>query len=335
MSAPDILLLCAVSQMYFLTTNEKKLLLENIDTADRLALLSVEDISFIIHRRCRAAGWNGSEIVRQAEKSAGIIRRLGISYVLHENLPELLKEIPDVPFMLFYRGRFDALRAECISVVGTRRLTPDGRAGAYAFGFDAAKAGMTVVSGLAFGADERAHEGAVAAGGCTAAVLPCGADTVIPSAHVSLAVRILECGGCLVSEYAPGIPAEKWRFVQRNRIVAGLSQSVVVIQAPPGSGALLTADFALGYGRDVLFHKAAFCEQAAAVAARERNKLSLRVAHGEKKRYKLENIPEKYISEGAPVIQDFADYKRWLSEIPGSRSGCAGRRSDALQPELF
>ena len=122
-----------------------------------------------------------------------------------------------------------------------------------------------------------------------------------------------------MSEYVPGVGAEPWRYVQRNRIIAGLSPATLVVQAPPGSGALITADFALSYDRDVLFHQVCFETNAKLVSEEVRKQLAVSVAHGEKKRYKLENVPENYVRDGAPVIQNYADYVRCLTEMPGSR----------------
>jgi DNA processing protein len=121
---------------------------------------------------------------------------------------------------------------------------------------DAAAAGCTVVSGLAFGIDACAHNGALSVeGGKTAAVLASGVDVISPMSNRRLGGRILERGGCIVSEYLPGQDALAWRFVQRNRIIAGLSRGTVVVDAPGTSGALITAKDALNEGRDVYVHQ--------------------------------------------------------------------------------
>jgi DNA processing protein len=262
------------------------------------------------------------------------MRLYDISYILYTDLtyPALLREIPDAPFLLFFRGCGDILCRRSVSVVGTRSLTAEGRKAAFDFAHDAASDGCTVVSGLAFGTDTEVHKGAVAVFlgqmsdsfseqcGRTAAVLPGGIDEVVPRSNIRLARSILESGGCLCSEYAPGTAAASWRFVQRNRIIAALSPVTVVIQAPPGSGALLTADFALEYGRDVVFHAAALCETAKCLSVQVRRQLEVKIALGEKKRAKLENTIEKYLDDGAPIIEDYADYIRYLSELPGERN---------------
>jgi DNA processing protein len=127
---------------------------------------------------------------------------------------------------------------------------------AQTFARDAAAAGCTVVSGLAFGIDACAHNGALSVeGGKTAAVLASGVDVISPMSNRRIGGRILERGGCIVSEYLPGTEAAAWHFVQRNRIVAGLSRGTVVVDAPGPSGALITAKDALNEGRDVYVHQ--------------------------------------------------------------------------------
>jgi DNA processing protein len=117
-------------------------------------------------------------------------------------------------------------------------------------GRDLAAAGLVVVSGLARGVDGHAHRGALEAGGLTVAVLGCGVDRDYPAAHAELAARIAE-SGLVVSEYAPGVEPAPWRFPARNRIIAGLAQATVVVEARERSGALITADLALEEGREV------------------------------------------------------------------------------------
>jgi len=323
----DPVLLLSIAQTGFLTLKEKIFLKKNIDSPETLALLSINDISAIIGRKPRTAAWNGAETVKTAQRSVSIMKKLGISYIEYAaaEYPALLREVPDAPFMFFYRGNAAVLNRCSVSVVGTRHLTSEGVSAAFAFGRDAACDGCTVVSGLAAGADGKAHEGAVSVPrtsdtGYTAAVLPGGVDSIVPGMHKKLASRILETGGCILSEYIPGTPAEPFRFVQRNRIIAALSPAVVVIQAPPGSGALITAEFAVGYSRDVLFHEAAFCKNAALLSASVKKRLEVQVVRGEKKAYKLENSSEKYLNDGAPVVKNYNDYKLCLSEMPGMRS---------------
>lgn len=166
--------------------------------------------------------------------------------------PALLAAVYDPPPCLYVRGAMPgALVGPCVAVVGARACSAYGRQVARLLGRELAAAGAVVVSGLARGVDAEAHRGALDAGGPTVAVLGCGIDRVYPSGHAELAARILE-RGLIVSEYGAGVEPAPWRFPARNRIVAGLSRAVVVVEARERSGALITADFAMEEGRDVL-----------------------------------------------------------------------------------
>ena len=166
--------------------------------------------------------------------------------------PSSLRSIFDPPVGLFLRGGGDAalLERPAVAIVGARACSSYGSHVARTFGRELAAAGLVVVSGMARGVDGEAHRGALDAGGVTVAVLGCGVDRNYPAAHAELARRI--CGsGLVVSEYAPGVEPSPWRFPARNRIVAGLAQATVVVEAREKSGALITADLALEEGREV------------------------------------------------------------------------------------
>jgi DNA processing protein len=138
-----------------------------------------------------------------------------------------------------------------VAIVGARSCSGYGRSVARSLARELAAAGVVVVSGLARGIDGEAHRGALEASGETVAVLGCGIDRDYPAAHAELARRICE-RGLIVSEYEPGIEPAPWRFPARNRIIAGLCRATVVVEARERSGALITADFALEDGREVL-----------------------------------------------------------------------------------
>ena len=142
------------------------------------------------------------------------------------------------------------LDAPCVAVVGARACSAYGSAVAPELGRGLARAGVVVVSGLARGVDAAAHRGALETG-TTVAVLGCGIDRDYPRAHRTLAASIAE-RGLIVSEYPPGVEPAPWRFPARNRIVAGLCDATVVVEARERSGALITADLALDEGREVL-----------------------------------------------------------------------------------
>jgi len=167
--------------------------------------------------------------------------------------PPLLSAIHDPPAELFLRGSGDAtlLSKPAVAVVGARACSSYGRSVARSLARDAAAAGLVVVSGMARGIDSEAHRGALDGGGNTVAVLGCGIDRDYPAAHVELARRIGDCG-LVVSEYEPGVEPAPWRFPARNRIIAGMCRATLVVEARERSGALITADFALEEGRDVL-----------------------------------------------------------------------------------
>jgi DNA processing protein len=166
--------------------------------------------------------------------------------------PSSLAAIFDPPVGLFVRGEapLDLLDLPSVAIVGARACSSYGAHVARAFGREFAAAGLVVVSGMARGVDGEAHRGALEAGGRTVAVLGCGVDRDYPAAHRELAKRIGR-DGLVVSEYAPGVEPAPWRFPARNRIVAGLAQVTVLIEARAKSGALITADLALEEGREV------------------------------------------------------------------------------------
>jgi len=167
--------------------------------------------------------------------------------------PALLGAIYDPPAQLFVRGdgELDALAGGAVAIVGARACSSYGRSVARSLSRELAASGLVVISGMARGIDAEAHRGALEAGGATVAVLGCGIDRDYPAAHAELARRIGE-HGLIVSEYEPGVEPAPWRFPARNRIIAGLCAATVVVEARERSGALITADFALEEGRDVL-----------------------------------------------------------------------------------
>lgn len=164
--------------------------------------------------------------------------------------PKLLSEIEYPPSPIFVRGFLPS--TDCVSIVGTRKASPEGKYAAKRISFELASRGICIVSGLAFGIDEAAHIGALEAGGRTIAVLANGLDSVYPKQHERLAEDILSAGGCLVSEYPEGTPPFPSRFLERNRIISGFSKATIIIEAPARSGSIATANHAACQGRDVL-----------------------------------------------------------------------------------
>ena len=179
----------------------------------------------------------------------------GITLVTDDDAryPLLLKKSFDPPVVLFVRGTLPASDTMAIGVVGSRGMTAYGNRIVDLLVPPLARAGLAVISGLALGVDGAAHRAVIAAGGCTVAVLGSGIDapTLYPREHRTLADEIVASGGAVVSEYPPGTQAARHRFPERNRVIAGWSAGVLVVEAREGSGALITAKFALEEGREV------------------------------------------------------------------------------------
>ena len=165
--------------------------------------------------------------------------------------PALLKQIQNPPSVLYIKGKLPPDDKLKIAIVGTRKATADGLCLAEKFAKELSRNGLIIVSGLALGIDSAAHKGALKAEAATLAVLGSGLDKVYPVLNENLAKQILEKNGALLSEYAPETPIFASNFPARNRIIAGISTAVIIIEAPLKSGALITASFALEQGKEV------------------------------------------------------------------------------------
>lgn len=329
----ELIFTLSLARISFLTFEEKQILQKNLDSSQSLALLFIEDIESFIHRNVgKSAIWNGEENLRMARNCLYYCELLKIKILPYydSDYPEILRQISDPPYVLFCKGDFKLLKKRNVSIVGSRRISPLGRKAAYDFAYAAALDGCNVISGLANGADGFAHLGAVNAFldvknksgnleniGKTIAVLPGSIDEIIPYGHKKLAAQILQCGGCLISEYEPKMSMAKWHFVHRNRIIAGLSAATVVIEAPPGSGSLITAEFALDYNRDVVFHEATFGNMAKQISEIVHHELECGYSKGNVTKHKFENRPEKFIEDGAQVIKNYDDFCQYLKKAPG------------------
>lgn len=192
------------------------------------------------------------ELLNKADEVIERLDAQGVEAIVLEDIryPELLKQIPDPPQLLFVRGQLKERDRFGIAIVGSRRPRPYGLSMASKLASDLACAGLTIISGGAMGIDRSAHEAALRAGGRTIAVLGCGIDVVYPGDHKELYQRIAQ-QGAVVSEFPSGAQPVRWRFPQRNRIISGLSRGVIVCDAPEDSGSLITATCALDQNRDV------------------------------------------------------------------------------------
>ncbi|NNK97192.1 MAG: DNA-protecting protein DprA [Desulfobacterales bacterium] len=185
-----------------------------------------------------------AEMIRLHELDAHLITAHDSAY------PELLRRTVAPPPVLFVRGRKDLLNRPSVAIVGSRAATSYGRRTAFNLASNLAAKQVIVVSGLATGIDAEAHAGCLAGGGDTIAVLGCGLDIVYPRSNQDLYHQVIE-QGVLVSEYALGTKPDGFRFPARNRIIAGLSHGVVVVEAARKSGSLITVQYALEEGREV------------------------------------------------------------------------------------
>lgn len=172
-------------------------------------------------------------------------------YPKDSNYPERLKQIKDSPRQLYARGNLAGLFEPCLTIVGSRKISSYGSALIRDFIPYFVKAGLTIVSGLAYGVDVEAHRTALKYGGKCAAVLGSGLNQVYPRSHCGFANEIIDKGGCLLSEYEPEAEVKPYHFPARNRILVGLSQVVWVVEAEEKSGSLITAKLALESGREL------------------------------------------------------------------------------------
>ncbi|MGA3042305.1 MAG: DNA-processing protein DprA [Bryobacteraceae bacterium] len=218
---------------------------------------------------------------KMAEHGATVVVRSDPRY------PALLREIFDPPILLFARGRLELLQPFHFAVVGTRRPTPYGVAAAERLAADLARAGLTIVSGMARGIDTAAHKGALSSGGDTVAVLGCGIDVIYPSENRKLAADLC-AKGLMLSEFAMGSTAFPQNFPIRNRIISGMSAGVLVVEGAQYSGSAITAKLALDQGREVF-----------AVPGNITSKMSWG--------------PNLLIKQGAKLVQDWNDV---IVELP-------------------
>lgn len=193
--------------------------------------------------------------LRRTADPQAVLERLGrqgvrLLTIRDPGYPELLREVHDPPPVLYIKGELLAGDRWAVAVVGTRRVTSYGRQVVERLVGELARAGLTIVSGLARGVDGVAHRVALDAGGRTIAVLGSGLDRIYPAEHSALA-RDIAASGAVVSEFPLGTPPDALNFPRRNRIISGLAMGTLVIEAGETSGALITADFALEQGREV------------------------------------------------------------------------------------
>jgi len=242
-------------------------------------------------RRVCSADWDLAFQRADAELTA--VQAMGASVVSIFDepcfYPARLRECYRPPLILEVLGDASVLVRDAVAVVGSRKATAEGVHTASDLAGQLSRAGLVIVSGLAYGIDKAAHVGCLDAGGVTIAVLGSGIDNIYPSAHENVARRIVESGGAVISEFHLGTQPAPYTFPQRNRIISGLSLGVIVVEAARDSGSLLTANFALEQNREV------FAVPGSIYAANHAGTNAL-------------------IRSGATLVQDVNDI---LSELPG------------------
>ncbi len=236
-----------------LTNRSRWLLLEHFSSPEDIYYADENQILPVQGMSAEQAGLLRDKSLRRAEEILAECARKDIFIVTVQDAayPARLRNIYDAPLLLYGKGAMPLFDEEAaIAVIGTRKCTPYGVHAAESLGYEMAKQGALIVSGLAEGIDAAAQKGALRAGGFVAGVLGCGVDVIYPASSRRL-YEDIAATGVLLSEYPPGSAPEAWHFPARNRIISGLSIAAVVAEAPEGSGALITANAAMEQGRDV------------------------------------------------------------------------------------
>ena len=185
---------------------------------------------------------------KMAQYSIGVIR-------IHDDLyPDQLMDISDPPALMFYRGDPKCLKNRILSMIGSRSASYSGQKATAKLAEELSRKGISVVSGLACGIDASAHRGCIDGGSPTIAVTGCGLDRIYPRDNMPLHDRILETGGLVLSEYAPGEQPSGWHFPVRNRIISGISAALILMEARIRSGSMTTVHHALNQGKDVFVY---------------------------------------------------------------------------------
>ncbi|MCL2208657.1 MAG: DNA-processing protein DprA [Treponema sp.] len=241
-----------ISLLPGLSAAEKIKMSDNFNNEDELLICTQRQTEALLERALKKY-WEINDIRDRADKIDTICRKRSINWVswTDASYPPLLREIYDPPPVIYYIGHLPNPEKSLLGMVGTRKPSPQAASHAYKLSFGAGRSGVSVISGLAIGIDTMSHRGNLI--GCAPgyAVLGSGIDQIYPSSNRLLAKRILDSGGAVISEYSPGVLPGKWTFPARNRIISAMSRSVLIVEAPEKSGALITASFALEQGRDL------------------------------------------------------------------------------------
>ena len=217
----------------------------------RLSYKDLTDIPGVGHQLASAVSgfedWSAVDrVLEKTEKSGANLISLDMA-----EYPELLRQLPEAPLLLWVKGNMDALHTDAIAVVGTRNASVYGKKMVEKFTGDLVAAGFTITSGLAYGIDTEAHRICVERGGKTVAVFGSGINRVYPNSNIPLAHRILDQGGAWVTEFPPDTKPDAGNFPVRNRVVSGLSLGTLVVESGEEGGSMITAGIAVDQSREV------------------------------------------------------------------------------------
>jgi DNA processing protein len=229
-------------------------LLERFGSAENIFLARASELETFRLRPETIQSILKREFHEKAEEELQTVRAIGGDVLILDDgcYPELLREIPNPPIVLYVKGNWrECFEMPCIAVIGSRRCSTYGENVCLMLSRQLAEKSICIVSGLARGIDTAAHRGAIEAGGKTIAVLGTGIDDVYPKENSKLLDKILETGGAIVSQFPLKTPPLSDNFPYRNRIISGLSLGVLIVEASERSGSLITARYAIEQGRDV------------------------------------------------------------------------------------
>ena len=220
---------------------------ENFYKASKDEILSIDGFGEAIYRKIE-----NSKDLKNVEKLILLNEKYGVKYInfFDDEYPENLRNIYDMPITLFYKGDITLLKEKNVAIIGSRNASNYGLKNAYNIAKDCIKENYTVVSGLARGIDSYAHKGALAACGKTIGVLGCGLDIVYPKENFELYREIIE-RGLIISEHVLGTRPSPENFPMRNRIISGIADKIIVVEASVNSGTSITVNCALEQGKDV------------------------------------------------------------------------------------
>lgn len=237
----EIVLRCALAREFLYRPQAANKLMEQYGCAQGIFEEKICEEAFLPD----SLKWASQEVEWCSKKGIRLIFYGEMDY------PALLAQVPDAPFMLYYKGEADLNNPRSISMVGTRLASVYGKEACSMVVENVAEYQPLIVSGLAYGIDIASHKAALENGLPTVAVLPNGLDQVYPARHRDVAVQMLRSGGGLLTEFPRGTPPQKLNFVKRNRIIAAISQALVVVESRVKGGSMITAEYASTYNKDI------------------------------------------------------------------------------------